>query len=335
MEIYERLEKELLYQPWMDAGGVRDVVVCNSGTAALHLALEAMKLPPRSEVLIPTYCMGAVAAAVRMAGLTPVFADCDPHNYGIVAPAWNIARNCKACIVVHNYGRMVDVGQLRSKLPGNIRIVEDMAEAHGVPKHIETDFATYSFYKNKLISGEEGGAVAIGERPWVGEAGQLLRSLRCMGFFSSDHQYLHTTPRGCNYRLADSLAGLILNSLYGMIEKREYWKRMIETEYIPAHLSRHVRMEADRPARAAYWVKDIEFNIDSTREVVCSSLRTAKIPFRKGFIPLHLQPEFISYSGDLDEFPVAFDLSCRVLYLSPDHINSGMETIVRTVERLV
>lgn len=74
MEAYQRLEKEWAEFNGLDSAGM---VACSSGTAALHLALEAFRLPPGSEVLVPDYTMVACPRAVAMAGLTPVFVDCD------------------------------------------------------------------------------------------------------------------------------------------------------------------------------------------------------------------------------------------------------------------
>ena len=61
--------------------GTRGCVSVSSGTAALHLALEALKLPKNSEVIVPQYTMIATAWAVYYARLKPVFVDCDNESY--------------------------------------------------------------------------------------------------------------------------------------------------------------------------------------------------------------------------------------------------------------
>ena len=53
-------------------------VAVSSCTAALHLALELLDLQPGDEVVVPTMTFTATAAAVLMAGATPVIADIDP-----------------------------------------------------------------------------------------------------------------------------------------------------------------------------------------------------------------------------------------------------------------
>ncbi len=59
--------------------GSEYAVSVNTGTAALHLALESLELPQGSEVIVPEFTMIASAWAVKYAGLEPVFVDCDDN----------------------------------------------------------------------------------------------------------------------------------------------------------------------------------------------------------------------------------------------------------------
>lgn len=74
MQPFELLEREFADWNGLDPAGM---VACASGSAALHLALEAMRLPPGSEVITSDFNMVAVPRAIVMAGLVPVFVDCD------------------------------------------------------------------------------------------------------------------------------------------------------------------------------------------------------------------------------------------------------------------
>jgi len=53
-------------------------VALNSGTAALHLAVEALGLKPCQGVLVPTMTFAATAEVVRYQGAIPILVDCDP-----------------------------------------------------------------------------------------------------------------------------------------------------------------------------------------------------------------------------------------------------------------
>src|SRR5215510_13459767 len=55
-------------------------VAVNSGTAALHLAVEALGLKPGQGVLVPTMTFAATAEVVRYQGAIPILVDCDPST---------------------------------------------------------------------------------------------------------------------------------------------------------------------------------------------------------------------------------------------------------------
>src|SRR2546427_2438122 len=91
-------------------------VAVNSGTAALHLAVEALGLKAGQGVLVPTMTFAATAEVVRYLGTIPILVDCDPvtanmdlHDCGL-----RIA-DCGLEVVgimpVHVGGLMMNLGQ--------------------------------------------------------------------------------------------------------------------------------------------------------------------------------------------------------------------------------
>ena len=57
--------------------GAPAAVVCNSGTAALHIAYGALGVGPGDAVIVPAITFVATANAARYLGAQPVFADVD------------------------------------------------------------------------------------------------------------------------------------------------------------------------------------------------------------------------------------------------------------------
>lgn len=212
-ELYQDLEAVI--GKWMGFPA-NNVVACSSGTAALHLALEAFKMKPGLNVLVPDFTMIACARAVSLAGLTPVFVDCnelmlmDPMvvDQYIDNQANNAYSMLGAVIAVHVYGRQCAMTAINraADCTGSF-LIEDMAEAHGIKPHPQTDAACWSFYKNKIVAGEEGGAVAFRNPVHA----TLARSLRSLGF-TENHDFDHI-PRGHNYRMSNLHAKPILRSL--------------------------------------------------------------------------------------------------------------------------
>lgn len=304
MEAVLQLEKE--FAAW---SGTTNVVACASGTAALHLALAALRLPPGSEVVLPDYTMIACARAVALAGLTPVFVDCGPDLLmDPAACAAAITDRTRAIMPVHVYGRRCAMDRIHALArQHDLRVVEDLAEGHGIPPHPHSDACCWSFYRNKIIAGEEGGCVAFKN----GNRAMVATSLRSLGFTES-HDFYHLVG-GHNYRMANSLARLILRSLK-RADQNIGERRGIERWYDTA-----CPEEWRLPERHVPWVYDLRIPglTRDQQDAVVRALQEAGIEARHGFKPMSWQVEFkgcraVGAGGGL---PMRAALaSCEVLY---------------------
>lgn len=205
MESYKILEKKFAAFVGSDY-----VVTCNSGTSALHLALIASGVGPGDEVIVPDFTMAAVAFAVSYAGAKPVFADVDIFDYSILLRDVEdlITEKTKAVIAVHTYGWPAPVESLKRLLKGkNIKLIEDVSEAHGEVYNSKADLSCYSFYKNKIIHAEEGGAVVTNSKKMA----ETIAYYKNMAF-GKKHDYYHRHI-GYNYRMPNSQADMALASL--------------------------------------------------------------------------------------------------------------------------
>ncbi len=307
MESYELLERKLANWIGTDYCESSNVVAVSSGTAALHLALEALRLPLGSEVIIPDFTMIACARAVTLAGLTPVFADCyEDMTISLSSIRSLINRNTSAIMAVHIYGRrckMEEINQLANYY--KLRVIEDLAEAHGVKVHPLTDAACWSFYKNKIVAGEEGGAIAF---RFFHQA-DYGRSLRSLGFYPA-HDFKHH-PRGHNYRLANCLAEKILKSL-DEVDDNLAERRRIEEAYIEV-----TPKEWRLPARDVVWVYDLAIPgmTPTTQNRLIRALHKEGYGgARHGFKPMRKQPEYDrEYVEDVDR--MSDRRSREVIYL--------------------
>ena len=57
------------------------VLLTNSGTSALHLAMKALNNNGEYEVIFPSYTFAASIYPSLYEGLTPVFVDVDPETW--------------------------------------------------------------------------------------------------------------------------------------------------------------------------------------------------------------------------------------------------------------
>lgn len=313
MQSFETLEQE--FGRFADYTK-EQTVACSSGTSALHLGFEALQLPQGSKVILSDYNMIACARAVTLAGLVPVFVDCtdnlliDPFQVAKYLEDSGHGRAVRAILATHIYGRSCDMQSLHD-LAGKygLMVVEDLAEAHGVPPHPNTHAACYSFYKNKIIAGEEGGAVCFKEQVHADKA----KCLRSLGFTEA-HDYFHI-PRGHNYRLANCLAKKVLDSL------RNYRMNVQMRRNIEEWYDKYCPADWRCTKRDAVWVYDIRIpmlDMENKYKIV-EKLNREGIAARHSFQRMTAQQEY--REGGLG-FTKAAKASIEVLYLPVDPVNT-------------
>ena len=289
MQPYEELEIEYAKHVQTD-----HACVVNTGTAALHLALEALELPKnvRWRVIVPDFTMYASGLAVHYAGMQPLFVDCDDNlliNLDDVEKMLIANENfndIRVLMVTHVYGRTVDMDRVMNLAKRfNLRVIEDACEAqgayHGTKPIGSFDIGCFSFYRNKIIHAEEGGIITSNDKQLIDNA----RDMRSMSF-GDTHDYYHKRI-GFNYRCTNSQAKMALESLANVEDnlKRRQEICDIYDEMIPEE---H-RMPNNRKA---VWVYDMWHpNADK----IVRKLRTNDhwgLTARHSFKPLSMQPLF-------------------------------------------
>ncbi len=166
-------------------GGEVEVICVNTGTAALHLALETMAFARGSEVLVPSITFVASHSAISAAGLKPVSCevsmpschlDCDDLESRITAKTVAIMPVAYAGCDFDR-ARVYDIAR-RHKL----RVIEDDAHAFGsLNREGQTygstgDVTCFSFDGIKNITCGEGGAIVTKDRSYAHQV-RVRRSL--------------------------------------------------------------------------------------------------------------------------------------------------------------
>jgi len=276
---YLQLEKE-----FAKFVGTKDCVTVNTGTAALHVALEALRLPEGSKVLLPDFTMYATGLAVHYARLKPVFVDCDANMLiDLDKVEEMIDTNTKVLFVTHIYGRIVDMDRVMEIAnKHNLRVIEDACEAHGgfwKGKPVGSfDIGCFSFYMNKIIHAEEGGAVTSDDTDLL----KIVRDMKSMSF-GNTHNFYHKQI-GFNYRMTNSQAALALDSLDKVEVNLEI--RQDITNKFNELFDRKYKMPDNREV---VWVYDLRHpNVDA----VVSTLNAVGILARHSFKPLSSMPLF-------------------------------------------
>src|SRR5271157_174669 len=140
---------------------------CSSGTAAVHIAVGTLQIPPGSEVITSSVTDMGTLTGVLYQGLIPRFADIDPETYEMSPENVRKLVNNKtgAIIVVHHAGMPAEIDEmLEIAVDKGLPIVEDCAQAwytsyKGRIVGTFGDISAFSLNHFKLITCGSGGAV--------------------------------------------------------------------------------------------------------------------------------------------------------------------------------
>lgn len=301
--------------------GVRYAASCINGTAALHLALDALGIGEGDEVIIPDLTIISCAFSALYVRAKPVLVDVEDRT-GNIDPSkieQAITPKTKAIMVVHLYGHPVDFDPIHAiaKKHGLI-IIEDAAEAHGAlykNKKVGSlgDIACFSFYANKIVTTGEGGMVVSNNAKYIESVKQKRNLSHKIGM-----RFLHE-ELGYNYRMTNIQAAIGLGHLES-IDTYIRRKKHIAGKYnellkgLP-----HLELPVEKPyADSVYWMYTVLVGKNSplSRDDLMKELSSRGIETRSYFYPLHIQPVLTSrFQYNKSEFPVSRELSQRGLYI--------------------
>ena len=300
--------------------GVKHAITVTNGGAALHIALLSLGIGQGDEVIVPAFTMAAPWFAVMYTGATPIFVDCEPDTWNIDPKKIEakITPRTKAIIPVHIYGHACEMDSILDiAQKHNLRVIEDVAEAHGgeyKKKLCGTmgDFGCFSFYANKIISTGEGGMIITNNDEWADKARQLKTYN-----FSKAKRFIHDEI-GYNYRLGNLQAAVGCGELKNLPNYIELKQRMARTYEKGLADIPGLRLPLTKPGvKNVYWMYAVlvdEKKFGMNRDALKIKLEEHGISTRDFFYPPEDQPVLKSLIGN-ERFPNAVFAGQNGLYL--------------------
>ena len=256
-EFEDRLSAEL---------GMVHPAALNSGTSALHLALEVAGIGAGDEVILSAQTFIASALTVVQVGAKPVFADIQ-YETGNIDPAdiaHRITPRTKAIMAVHWGGYPCDMTEIQAVADAHrLVVIEDAAHAPGATYRGRaigaiSDYTCFSFQAIKHLTTGDGGALCAREpvtarqvfrRRWFGidRANSPVNEV-------GEREY-DLTDVGYKYHLSDYAAALGLGNLDGFADRMTA-RRALVRQYrdglagVPGLA--HFQPKADR--ESAHWL---------------------------------------------------------------------------------
>lgn len=328
-------------QAFADYTGTRFAVAVNSGTSALHIALEAMGIGPGDEVIVPPLTFFATVSAVLYCKAVPVFADIDPDDLCLSpeSAVSKISPRTKAILPVHLFGATAKMDRLIALADEHgISLLEDCAQAHGSEYNGQKAGAmgragAFSFFATKHMTTGEGGMITTDDRD-LAEASRVIRNHGMNG--RDGHIRL-----GFNNRMTEMAAAMGLVQL-GKLDALNK-KRIHHSEYILSHLRQlpwiHIPVPVTDIRHTYFWCP-VMIKHDDGQKIAALKQHLADhgIGFRHRYqAPLYRQPvlKTLGYDHSQTFLPVVEQVAGRVIGL-PNHAGltkKQMDYIIDVVQK--
>lgn len=292
----EKYVNDAIKQGWVSTGGVyinelekkltdflktEMVAACQSGTAALHLALIDAGVTPDDIVIVPTLTFIAAVNPVKYQLAQPIFMDCDDSlcmdptklekfckeecNFSQNILYYN-GKRVKALVVVHVFGNLADMEKIMEVANKyNLKVIEDATEALGSRyisgkysgKYAGTigDYGAYSFNGNKIITTGGGGAVTARKLDRIKHIKYLSTQAK-----DDEHYYIHNEI-GYNYRMTNLQAALgvaQMEELPEFIRRKKENYELYKQQFKESKLVR--LLEFREEAESNKWFYSLEIN---------------------------------------------------------------------------
>jgi dTDP-4-amino-4,6-dideoxygalactose transaminase len=285
--------------------GVKDSLLTNSGTDAIHLSLLSFKIGKDDEVILPATTYISVALAVWYTGakLVPVDISEEDMLIDIEKIKERITSRTKAIIMVHMFGQSCKVKEiLEIGREYNVKIIENICQAIGTiykGKRLGGygDVGVVSFRYAKTISSLSGNGGAI-----LLKNSQTKRFLKeqFLDIYRGEEGLFNINRKFCNISFFDALVTFVKLKHFEEIERKKILCRKIYEDKLRD--VKEVKIFPDPPGVCS--VRPFFLILARKRNLLMEYLSKKGILCEASYPPIVSFPRFGRFNPK--EFPVAF-----------------------------
>lgn len=283
---------------------VAHAVGLNSGTAALHLALDSLGIKS-GEVIVPSLTFVATVHAVLYNGAKPVFADINEHTLTIDPEdvKRKITPKTKAIIVVHYGGTPCAMDEIMViAKENNLFVIEDCAHAAGSTykgKKVGSlgDIGCFSFHAVKNIATGDAGMLTTNNK----EVAEKVKRLRWFGISKDTAQRTGSSydwdyaidELGYKYHLNDVMAAMALVQ-FKKLDAQNQRRKEIVSRYNQAfeNVTGIETLKQNEFGQSAFWNYVIKVE---NRDELVGFLKNKGISSSVHYRPIHLHNIYKKY----------------------------------------
>ena len=356
-----RFEKN--FAKYVDA---KFAVACATGTAALHLSCQVLKLGPGRNLVTSPITFVATANCAQFVGADTHFADIDPNTFCISVEALEKELKKKkidVVIVVHMSGHPANLDKIyQLKKKYNFKLIEDASHALGafykntkIGSCKYSDLSTFSFHPVKSITTGEGGMITTNSK----EIYEHLLKLRNHGMHKIKNDFLNKemafdkdgnanvwyyemVDLGFNYRITDMQSALgesQLKKLDKFIKMRRKTAKTYNAGFLKNGLIK--TPSEDSGTKHAYHLYTILINFEKlgkSRNQIMNELMDNNIGTQVLYIPVHLQPYYSKkYGFKKGDFPAAekYYQTCLSLPIFPKIKENEINYVIKKINSII
>ncbi|KPJ66485.1 MAG: hypothetical protein AMJ43_08070 [Coxiella sp. DG_40] len=290
--------------------GANHVIAVNTGTTALHLALDGYGISEGDEVIVPSLTFCASIQVITALKAIPVFCEIDPRTLSIDIEDINkrITHKTKAIMPVHYCGNVCDMDALLELArQHDIFVIEDAAHAFGSSykgKNIGSfgDATCFSFDPIKMITCGEGGAVVLSDDVIA----EKIRRKRILGIDKDTwHRYRNerawfyeVTTQGYRYHMSNINAAIGLaqfEKLDEFINRKRDIVRFYNENFDRIRQIELIDWNLEEAAPFTYIIRIV----NGQRDKLMDFLKSRDIGSGVHYIANHIQPFFKKYASPL------------------------------------
>ncbi|MFX0069903.1 MAG: DegT/DnrJ/EryC1/StrS family aminotransferase [Candidatus Hermodarchaeota archaeon] len=287
----------------------------SSGTAALFLAYNELKLSSGDEVIMPSHTFLATASPLAFFGAKPIFVDVNPETYclDIEDLKEKITPKTRCITPVHLYGHPADMNPiLEIAKDHDLKVIEDACQAHGAEykgRKVGSigDIGIFSFFPSKNMTvGGDGGMIVTNNDKY----GELLSVRRDHGRTTK----YRNDNLGLNFRLNEIQAAIGKLQLKHLDEwvsiRREYARKY--NEIFKNYSEVKTPIEKDG-VKHSYYVYTIQMD---ERDKFIDYFQEKRIATGLYYpIPVHKQPVIEKIYGKQPKLPITEEIVNKIVSL--------------------
>jgi dTDP-4-amino-4,6-dideoxygalactose transaminase len=240
--------------------GSKECVAVDSGTAALHLALNLAHIKGK-EILVPSFTFVTTVHAITYNGGIPVFVDIEPNTLSIDLNDLEnkITRKTKAVVPVYFGGFPLEMRNLKKiARKKSLKIIEDAAHACGTKNKnkmvgSENEFCCFSFHPVKNLAMPKGGAITINTKNSK-KVKKKLNSLRWCGIDERKGAFYDVTSLGYNYYMDEISASIGIEQLKKIQSSNKKRYDIAKRYSVELNLNKKMPLDKDSSYHL-YWIR--------------------------------------------------------------------------------